>query len=108
METQQVADFDIERAVAQAGSHLGSVIQKLYDGVAFRLDGKTFHIISHSGDDELGRISTADLSFAVHFMKQLGRPVGKCKNYKYDPVTRRCLHEYEPAFTFAWVGWIGC
>ena len=59
---------------------------------------------SHEGDD-LGQVSTADVSFAIHFMKQRGRMVGKLKDHPYDPVTKQWLSTYEPAFTFAWEGW---
>lgn len=97
--------FNIDAVTAQAGTHLGSVIRLLYEGVAFRKDGKTFEIFSHEGD-ELGEITTADLSFAINFVKRTtGRAVGKCKRYLYDPVTGKYSPEYEPAFTFSWEGW---
>jgi hypothetical protein len=97
-------DIRIQLAIAAAGQHLGAVMRALYDGVAFRVDGKTYEIFSHEGD-ELGRISTADLNFAIHSMRQMGREVGKLKHHQWDNVAKKFSIEYEPAFTFAWVGW---
>jgi hypothetical protein len=94
----------IRLAIASAGVHLGAVMQALYDGVAFRKDGKTYEIFSHEGD-ELGTISTADLNFATNCMRRMGREVGKLKHHQWDPVAKKFSVEYEPAFTFAWVGW---
>jgi len=94
----------VRLAIASAGAHLAAVIAAMYEGVAFRRDGKTYDIFSHEGD-ELGSISTADLNFAIHTVRRMGREVGKCKHHQYDPITKKLSPEYEPAFTFAWVGW---
>ena len=94
----------VRLAIASAGLHLARVITALYDGVAFRVDGRTYEIFSHEGDP-LGTISTADLNFAIHNMRQMGREVGKLQDRKYDNVTKTWASTYEPAFTFAWVGW---
>lgn len=97
--------FNIDVVTAHAGLHMGLVIRLLYEGVAFRKDGTTFEIFSHEGD-ELGLITTADLSFAINFVKRTtGRAVGKCKHHQYDPVAKKFSDTYEPAFTFAWEGW---
>lgn len=97
----------VRLAIASAGAHLAAVIAAMYDGVAFRRDGKTYDIFSHGGD-ELGSISTADLNFAIHTVRRMGREVGKCKQYHFDQVSRTFDYtRYEPAFTFAWVGWHG-
>jgi hypothetical protein len=97
-------DIRIQMAIAAAGVHLGSVIRALYDGVAFRVDGKTYEIFSHEGDP-LGNITTADLNFAINTMRRMGREVGKLQDRKYDNVTKTWATTYEPAFSFAWVGW---
>lgn len=97
-------DIRIQLAIAAAGEHLGAVMRALYAGVAFRVDGKTYEIFSHEGDP-LGTISTADLNFAIHNMRQMGREVGKLQDRKYDWATKTWASTYEPAFTFAWVGW---
>ncbi len=94
-------DTFIEQAITQAGSHMGRVIKLLYDGVAFRQDGRTFNVFSHEGD-ELGQLSTNDVSYAISFMKNMGRPVGKCKHPTFQHGEPGHL---EPAFTFAWQGW---
>jgi hypothetical protein len=94
----------IRLAIASAGVHLGAVMQALYDGVAFRKDGKTYEIFSHEGDP-LGAISTADLNFAVNCMRRMGREVGKLQDRKFDFATKTWSATYEPAFSFAWVGW---
>lgn len=95
----------VRLAIASAGAHLAAVIAAMYEGVAFRVDGKTYEIFSHEGDP-LGTISTADLNFAIHTVRRMGREVGKCKQYPFDPVSRTFDYTwYEPAFTFGWVGW---
>jgi hypothetical protein len=94
----------IRLAIISAGQHLGAVMQAMYDGVAFRRDGKTYEIFSHEGDP-LGTISTADLNFAVNCMRRMGREVGKLQDRKYDFATKTWATTYEPAFSFAWVGW---
>lgn len=94
--------FDVDTAVAAAGTHIGRVIRLLHEGVAFRVDGGLFHVFSHEGD-ELGFVSTADLNFAVCLVKRMGRQVGKCNStttHKHGP------YMGEPAFTFAWEGWL--
>lgn len=96
----------VQLAIASAGQHLGAVMTAMYEGVAFRRDGKTYDIFSHEGDS-LGTISTADLNFAINCMRRMGREVGKCKHRQWDSVTKKFGTEYEPAFTFAWVGWSG-
>lgn len=98
--------FDIETAIAGAGTHLGNVIRTLHDGVAFRHCGQTFNVFSHEGD-ELGKLSTADVNFAVCYMKRLGRQVGKCTHPTFT--NSQGIHgplAGEPAFTFAWEGWL--
>jgi hypothetical protein len=97
-------DAFMMRVCASAGSHMACVISALYDGVAFRVDGKTYEIFSHEGDP-LGSISTADLNFAINLVRRMGREVGKLQDRKYDNVTRTWAATYEPAFSFAWVGW---
>jgi hypothetical protein len=92
-------------AMAQAGAHMASVIRTMFDGVAFRRDGQTYDVYSHEGD-ELGTLSTADVNFAIHLMKRMGRPVGKLKHNQYDRATQKFSLEYEPAFTFAWSDWL--
>jgi hypothetical protein len=93
-------------AARHAGDHIARVVQLLIDGVAFPTDGKTYEVFSHEGD-ELGSITTADLGFAINLMRRMGREPGKCKHYTYDPATKTFPPTYQPAFTFAWVGWIG-
>lgn len=91
----------IKSTVASAGEHIGKVIQMLHDGVAFpnvqnnRL--LEYQVISHEGD-ELGIITTADLNFAIHFMKRNGWPVGKY-------VDGYQMSTLKTAFTFGWQGW---
>ena len=102
----------IQRARAEAGSHIANVIQMMYDGVAFRQHsskGGGFDVFSHEGD-ELGHIAVADLSYAIMVVKKLGQAVGKCHHNVWDPITRTASTFSEPGFTFAWVGWhpMGC
>jgi len=85
-----------------AGSHMRKVIKAMIDGVAFRRDALWFDVYSHEGD-ELGQISTADVNYAIHFMKKAGRPVGKLTHITMQKNPFYC---HEPAFTFAWVDWL--
>jgi hypothetical protein len=87
-------------AIADAGEHMGRVIRLMVDGVAFHNEGKMYHVFSHEGD-ELGTLSTADVSYAINYMKRKGREVGKCSTYTDDPRFKN-----DPAFTFAWEGWL--
>jgi hypothetical protein len=97
-------DTFLSNAINTAGQHLGNVIKMLVDGVAFRQTGSVFFVFSHEGDP-LGEISTADLNFAICYMKRLGRQVGKLKHFTYDPAVKAWSTTYEPAFTFSWQGW---
>ena len=81
---------------------MAGVIRMMFDGVAFRRDAQTFDVFSHEGD-ELGSLSTADVTYAIHLLKRMGRLVGKITHYtmRDDP-----KYASEPAFTFAWVDWM--
>lgn len=92
----------IQNAVAQAGTHMAMVIHTMFEGVAFRRDAFTFEVFSHEGDD-LGTLTTADVNYAVHMLKRMGRPVGKLRNITMQT---HPLYSNEPAFTFAWVDWM--
>jgi hypothetical protein len=94
----------LSNAITSAGQHLGNVIKMLVDGVAFRTSGVVFDVFSHEGDP-LGEITTADLSFAICYMKRLGRQVGKLRHRTWDNESKTFSETYEPAFTFAWQGW---
>lgn len=89
---------------SHAGSQIARAIRLMYDGVAFRKNNATFEVFSHEGD-KLGEISVADVSYAIMIVKKAGRPVGKCKDQKFDSATKTWADTYEPAFTFAWIGW---
>ncbi len=91
-----VQDPILDAAIANVGDHMKSVIQMLVDGVAFFETGILYRVFSHEGD-ELGTISTADLVYAIHYLKRSGREVGKCRN---ELGTR-----FNPGFSFAWKGW---
>lgn len=84
-------------AIAGAGEHLGGVIKMLVDGIAFPVEGngKKYWVFSHEGD-ELGELTTAEVNFATHYMKRLGRVTGVHYLYK----GRRT----NPGITFAWEG----
>jgi hypothetical protein len=97
-------DAFLSNAISSAGQHLGNVIKMLVEGVAFRVNGATFEVYSYEGD-VLGEITTADLSFAICYVKRLGRPVGKLKHFRWNNETKTYSTTYEPAFTFAWQGW---
>jgi hypothetical protein len=94
----------LQRAASHAGSQVARAIQMMYDGVAFRKNNLVYEVYSHEGDG-LGEISVADVSYAIMTVKQAGQPVGKLQDRKYDNVTKTWSATYEPAFTFAWVGW---
>jgi len=81
--------------IAAAGEHLGNVLRLMVEGVAFPRDGTQYEVFSHEGDD-IGVLATADVSYAISFMKSRGRQVGKMKT---------CASHYNPAFSFAWEGW---
>ncbi len=85
-----------------AGTHLANVIRTMHDGVAFRKDAATFEVFSHEGDD-LGLLSTADVNFAIHLVKRMGRPVGKLTHITMQ---KNPLYAHEPAYTFAWSDWL--
>jgi hypothetical protein len=88
---------DFMPLIEKAGAHLGRVIQMMVDGVAFPQaeDRREYHVFSHEGD-ELGKIATADVNYAIAFMKKQGRRVGKCHTHQSDL----------PAFTFGWEDWL--
>ena len=96
----------IEDAISSASQHLGEVIRMMYEGVAFHDAHNTrlYNVFSHEGD-ELGSIEHADVSYAICYMKKLGRPVGKLEHRHWDPVTKKYSSTVEPAFSFAWEGW---
>jgi len=95
--------------ISKAGEHFGRVIKKMCDGVAFpdEKDGKLYHVFSHEGD-ELGTLTAADVSYAIHFVKQQGRMVGKMRSSFSHMVDGKLKFYEEPtrtAYTFAWVDW---
>lgn len=100
----------IDTIIAKAGEHFAKVIKLMCDGVAFpdEKDGKKFHVFSHEGD-ELGTLSAADVSYAIHFVKQQGRQVGKMKSMFIERLIGGKMTFREeptrPAYTFAWEGW---
>ena len=94
----------LHSVASHAGSQIARAIRLMYDGVAFRKNNTTFEVISHEGDP-IGEISVADVSYAIMAVKNAGQPVGKCKQRTYDPITKRIGDTFEPAFTFAWIGW---
>jgi len=91
----------VDAMIAKAGEHFGKVIKTMVEGVAFpdEKDGKKYHVFSHSGDDDLGYLTAADVSYAIHFVKQQGRMVGKLRSLLGKDNMQR------PAYTFAWEGW---
>ena len=90
-----------DEIVEMAGEHIGGVIMMMYDGVAFpdSIDSQRYQVVSHEGD-ELGWLSTSDVEFAICFMKQRGKQVGKCSSFYRGLMN--CRHK--PGFSFAWEG----
>jgi hypothetical protein len=88
---------DLSKEIDLAGEHIGKVIRMMVDGVAFpdNHDSRRYVVYSHEGDD-LGHISTNDVGYAISFMKQRGRQVGKMRTTSTN---------FAPAFSFAWIGW---
>ena len=89
----------VRLAAAEAGDTMQRVIEMMIDGVAFPddKDRRIYDVFSHEGDN-LGRLSSTEVQFAMHYMKQRGRRVG----------TLRHNHPAHPGFSFAWEGrhWI--
>lgn len=88
-----------------ATTHLREVLEMLIQGVAFVnlrkvngqdvWGGKTYEVYSHQGDP-LGELSTADINYAIYYMKKRGRAIGKCSH----------LASGWPGFTLSWQGWL--
>jgi hypothetical protein len=101
-------DFDITSHVQAAGSHVGQVIQMLYDGVAFATeDNKTYEVYNHCGDF-VGMLNANDVQYAICFMKKRGRAVGKTATLLpiRDGDSSMRFTCTKPSFTFAWEGWL--
>lgn len=94
----------VDGAIAKAGEHFGRVIKIMAEGVAFpdEKDGTKYHVISHSGDDDLGFLSAADVSYAIYLVKQYGRQVGKMRSLIR---TNGYTDTQRPAYSFGWEGW---
>lgn len=80
---------------ASSGDVLERTINAMIDGVAFPdgMDSKLYRVFSHEGDD-ICTLSTAEVNFAIFYMKQQGRRVG---TMEYDIPSH-------PGFSFAWQG----
>jgi len=53
----------------------------LIAGVAFQEDGKTWHVISHDGD-EIGKMSTFIVSETTHMLKKAGLKLNNSEFYR--------------------------
>lgn len=93
----------VDAVIAKAGEHFGRVLKIMAEGVAFpeEQDGKRYHVISHSGDDDLGYLTAADVSYAIYLVKQQGRAVGKMRSLIHGPHADM----QRPAYSFGWEGW---
>lgn len=106
--------LNIEQIIADAGNHIGKVIRAMYDGVALpkHSDTRMYEVFSHEGD-EIGQFTTADVEYAVSFMKKRGILVGKTHGTQNMPVPGGPVIHYigrQPidlrvAYSFAWSGW---
>ena len=92
----------VASAMVQGGTHMAAVIRMMFDGVAFRKDATTFDVYSHEGDD-IGSLAAADVNYAIHLLKRMGRPVGKLTHITMQDNPK---YSHEPAYTFAWVDWM--
>lgn len=92
----------VDAVIAKSGEHFGRVLRIMAEGVAFpeENDGTKYHVISHSGDDDLGYLSAADVSYAIYLVKQQGRQVGKITS-----IIRNGDPKQRPAYSFGWEGW---